>query len=598
MAWAQRSDGTESCSAVRPIRAWVAHVLIGLTVILLASLSVRLVQIQRELRPELMEWSQRRLSSTIPLPGRRGMILDRRGRVLAGSHLLPTVFADPRLVEDHGAAAERLAPLLERPVQDIRQALDKPTSPAFVILKRSITPETARAIEELNLRGIGLRDEPVRTYPNGPLAAHVLGFVGAEGKGLEGIEMTLDSYLRGKPGRRVVVRDIRRRAVFERPEGYIAPQDGMHVVLTIDVAIQEVLEREVKEAAEKYKAEAAMGIVLSAKSGEVLALAIAPGFDPVSPAAVPASNRRNRILTDPMEPGSVFKPFIMAAAIEAGVTHPNEMIHCRNGVHHFGRRRLNDHRPYGLLSVEQIMMYSSNIGMAFLGQRLGNKGMYEALKRQGFGGRTGIDLPGESDGLLLPVSRWNSYSTTSVPMGQEVAVTPLQMAASLAALLNGGQRIQPHAVAALLDRQYRLLEDRRPEVDLPEAVNPAVSAIMRDILAKVINEGTGRPSKLEGWQVMGKTGTAQVPWENRRGYEPNAYLGSFIAAAPAADPELVVVMMVRKPDRRLGYYGSQVAAPGVRAVLAEALPYLNIPKDLPAADELSEGISLAADPRP
>lgn len=598
MAFAQRSAGTGDTAGKKPIRGWVAYGLVGMTAILLASLTVRLVHIQRELRPELMEWSERRLSSTIPLPGRRGMILDRRVRVLAGSHLLPTVFADPRLVEDRAVAAECLAPLLERPAGELRETLEHPTSPAFVILARGIAPETARAIEALKLRGIGTRDEPVRTYPNGPLAAHVLGFVGSDGHGLEGVEMTLDSYLRGKPGRRVVVRDIRRRPVFERPDDYVAPQDGMHVVLTIDVAVQEILEREVQAAVEQYRAEAALGVVLSAKSGEVLALAVAPGFDPAAPGDVPASYRRNRVVTDPMEPGSVFKPFVMAAAIEAGVTHPNEMIHCRNGVHYFGRRRLNDHHPYGLLSVEQILVHSSNIGMAFLGLRLGNEKMHDALKRQGFGEKTGIDLPGESEGMLLPLSQWNSYSTTSVPMGQEVAVTPIQMAAAFCGLVNGGQRVQPHVVAAVLDRNYRLLEDRRPKVALPDAVNPAVSAIMRDILAKVVNEGTGRPCRLEGWQVMGKTGTAQVPWENRRGYEPNAYLGSFMAAAPAHDPEIVVLIMVRKPDRRIGYYGSRVAAPGVRAVLAETLPYLNVPQDPPASEERPEGISLAADQRP
>jgi len=598
MGWAKRSTDAGGDPPRAAVRVWVAHGLIGLTGVLLIALAGRLVYIQQVLRPKLLAWSERRQTSTIPLPGRRGMILDRRGRVLAGTHLMPAVFADPRLVEDHAEAARRLAPLLEKPADKIRYALDHPTSPAFVLLKGSVSPETAEKIKSLHLNGIGLRDRPVRTYPNGKLAAHVLGFVGADDRGLEGIEMMLDSYLRAHPGRRVVFRDVRRRPVFDRPEDYVAPQDGMHAVLTIDVAIQDVLEREVRSAVEHYKAQCGVGLVMSPKTGEVLGLAVAPGFDPNAPGRVPADYRRNRVLTDPVEPGSVFKPFVMAAAIEAGVTHPDEIIHCRNGVHYFGKRRLNDHHPYGPLSVEQILVHSSNIGMAFLGLRLGNERMYHALRRFGFGRKTGIDLPGESEGLLLPLSQWNSYSTTSVPMGQEVAVTPIQLATAFCALVNGGHRVRPYVVAALLDRNYELLEDRRPPQPREEAINPAVSAIMRDILAKVVNEGTGRPCRLEQWQVIGKTGTAQVPWENRRGYEPNAYLGSFMAAAPARDPEVVVLIMIRKPDRRIGYYGSKVAAPGVRAVLSEILPYLNVPPDPPESNQHTEGISLAAERRP
>jgi cell division protein FtsI/penicillin-binding protein 2 len=272
------------------------------------------------------------------------------------------------------------------------------------------------------------------------------------------------------------------------------------------------------------------------------------------------------------------------------------VIFCHNGLYVTGARRLSDHKPYGHLTVEQIMVHSSNIGMAILGQRLGNKRMHEALSRFGFGSRTGIDLPGEGEGILMPLKAWNSFSTTSVPMGQELAVTPIQLATAFCGLINGGQKIRPRVVSGVLDRNGAVLEDRRKVEDLGTVVRADISATMRDILAKVVSEGTGRNCRLEEWQVLGKTGTAQVPRTDRRGYEPDAYLATFIAGVPARDPEVLCLIQVRKPNRRIAYYGSAVAAPSVRAVLAYVLPYLNVPRDEKPAD--ASRTSLAYERRP
>jgi cell division protein FtsI (penicillin-binding protein 3) len=447
-----------------------------------------------------------------------------------------------------------------------------------VALVPEASPELVQAIEKLDLRGVGVQLEPVRRYPNGQLAAQLIGWVGREGIGLEGIEMTFERYLRAESGERTVVRDVRRRAMYQEAGSFVAPRDGSHVILTIDAFIQETVEREVARQVEHHKAESGLGIVMNPKTGEVLAMTSIPTFEPARGNKASPENRRNRTVTDPVEPGSIFKPFIMVTALAEGVTHPLEMIDCSRFP---GSRRLHDHHAFGVLPAYKIVTRSSNIGMAIIGTRLGNKRMYEALKAFGFGGPTGIDLPGEGAGLLMPLRMWNRYTTSSVPMGHELAVTPIQIITAFSAIANGGRLLQPRVVRAVVDRKGDLIEDRSEVIDRGQAVDPAAAATMRDILIQVVVEGTGKRCDLEKWQVMGKTGTAQVPYKNRKGYEPGAYLASFIAAAPASDPELAVLVMIRKPKKN-GYYGSQAALPAVKAILEESLTYLGVPSDKPA----------------
>ncbi|MHC4441321.1 MAG: peptidoglycan D,D-transpeptidase FtsI family protein [Planctomycetota bacterium] len=564
-------------------RMWVSRALIGLVCLVFLLLIGRLAYIHTKLSPRLTEWSRSRQCTEIELPGRRGSILDRKFRVLAGTHNRPTIFADPRLIADQAEAAERLSVVLGMPADSIEQLLNRPTSPGYVIIRRAAEQVEAEAVESLGIEGLGVGATPARVYPMGSLSAHILGFVNMDSVGLEGIELAWDKYLRPKSGKRVVFRDIRRRAMFQEEDSYVPATDGMHVILTIDAAIQEILERELAERVEHHAAESGVGLVMNPQTGEVLAMACVPTFEPARGGEFESEVRRNRILTDPVEPGSIFKPYIMAAALAEGLTKPDEVIFCENGLYVVGKRRLHDHHAYGNLTTEMIMVKSSNIGMAKLGQRLGNKKMYQALRTFGYGQLTGIGLPGEGEGLLMPLSRWYSYTTTSVPMGQELAVTPIQIATAFSVLVNGGWLVKPRLVRAVVDYRGQVVEDfGEPEI-IRQALDPSTASTMRDILLKVVNEGTGRPCRLDEWQVLGKTGTAQVPWKHRRGYEPGAYLSSFIAAAPARDAKLVVLVMVRKP-RRNGYYGSQVAAPGVKAILSAALSYMDIPADKPAKE--------------
>lgn len=562
----------------------MAQGLILLICAAMLALVSRLVHIQTQMRPSLEAWTRQRLYSEIPIPGRRGSIMDRRERILAGAHDRQTIYADPFLIGDKEVAAQTLSSILNEPEDKILERLENPTSRRYVVLRRGATPEQVKEAKDLRSLGVGVHREAHRDYPMGGLAAHVLGFVGRDGTGLEGIEWSCDRYLRPRHGRRVVHRDARGRALSEVSELYEAPRDGHHVILTIDAAIQEIVERAVAAQVEHHAAESGVGVVTNPRTGEVLAMTCYPGFEPARAGSVPAEHRRNRVLTDPVEPGSTFKPFVMAIALEEGVTHPNEIINCKGGLYLIGRRRLHDHRPYGDLTTEMIMVRSSNIGMAILGQRLGNRRMHEGLVRFGLGRATGIDLPGEGDGLLMPLRNWNSYTTTSVPMGHELALTPIQITTAFSALVNGGRLLEPRVIAAVIDQEGRFIVDGTQVRDRGQALDPAVSDRMRAILTKVVTEGTGRPAHIEKWQLLGKTGTAQVPRTDRRGYEQGAYLASFIAAAPAHDPELVVLVMVRKPTRH-GYYGSQVASPAVKQIFEQVLPYLNIPPDPPGVRE-------------
>lgn len=562
-------------------RMRAAQALIGLVAVLMVALVGRLLHLQIVRRPHHLAYAVERQTSTIPLPGWRGKILDRRHRVLAGTQDLPTVYADPREVPDHADAARRIGMILGVEPREIRHRLDHPTSPAYVVIRRHVSPEEAEGVRDLDIPGIGTFKEPIRNYPMGERAAHVLGFVGSDGRGLEGIELMCERYLRATDGERKVYRDVRRRAVFQVEDSYKPPHHGSHVILTLDAAIQQTVEQAVQKQVDKYEAESGIGLVMNCKTGAVLAMTTRPGFDPSKPREVPPEQRRNRVLTDPVEPGSIFKPFIMAPALEHAVTWPEEVIDCLGGLFVIGGRRLHDHHPLGELTTTLILARSSNIGMAKIGLRLGNARMHEALERFGFGGPLGIDLPGEGAGLLMPLSAWGTYTTTSVPMGQELAVTPLQLLTAFSALVNGGTLVRPRVVHSIIDSNQEIIEDRSEPIELRRVLDPEISMLMRDMLVAVVShpQGTGRRCDLDRWQVMGKTGTAQVPRENARGYEPGAYLGSFIAAAPASDPTVAVLVMIRKPDRSIGYYGGTVALPAVREILEQALPYLGIPPD-------------------
>lgn len=572
------------------VAQWVIYLICGA----LALLAGRLVHLRAKEAPFWQRYAQDRQISTIPMPARRGFVFDRRFRVLAGSQDLPTVFADPRPMEDRAEVARSLSAILEMPAREIRALLDEPTAPGYVVIKQAVDPEVVEKLKEAKIAGVGVQNEPVRTYPMGALASHIIGFVGKDGKGLEGVEKHFDPYLHATPGKRDVYRDVRRRAVLPVPDSSVAPRDGDSVVLSIDVAIQEMVEKAVGEQVTHFQAESGLGVVMDPNTGEVLAMTNQPTYTPFEGSTAKPERRRNRVLTDPVEPGSIFKPFVMVTALAEGVTTPGESIFCENGLYAVGARRLHDHHPYGFLTTAEVLAKSSNIGMAKLGERLGNQRMYEALYALGFGHPTGVDLPGEDRGLLMPLRKWDKFTTTSVPMGQEIAVTPIQIATAFCVLVNGGRLIQPRVVLAVIDRDGKVVKDNSRVIDKGQKINPTAAQTIHKLLVGVVTEGTGKPCNIAKWQVMGKTGTAQVPKIGSGRYEPDAYLGSFVAAAPASDPQVVVLVMIRKPKRSIGYYGSTVALPAAKTIMEGVLPYLNVPPD---KTEPQKHASLARDPQ-
>ncbi len=559
--------------------AWSITAALGL---MLAVLAGRLVYICVASGEPLAERVAAQSYMRVPIRAERGHILDTRLRVLAGSTEVESVFADPKILEDRTAAAAAVAPILDRDPEAIYALLSENPDRRFVWLARRVTPEVARAVRALRVYGIGLVAEGRRHYPNGSLAAHVLGFVGQEEQGLEGLERHFEPRLSGTPGMAYVLADRHRRPIWSEPNQFVPPRDGQHLLLTIDAVIQAFAEEAIAEACTTYRAESAGAVVLDPRSGAILAMANVPTFDPARYGDYLSEARRNRCVTDPYPPGSTAKPFIAAAALEAGVVNLGQVIHCEHG--HWPAYRLHDagHR-YGNLTFEMVVIKSSNIGMAKLGLRLGNARLHAALKRFGFGEPTGVMLPGEAAGLVFPLSRWTKYSTTRVPFGQEFTTTPLQLATAFAAIANGGTVLAPKIVRGVLDSSGRTVVDlSEPEV-LGRALDPHTCRTMIDrVLVHVVEEGTGKRCRINGYRVFGKTGTAQ-------GVDPDGsmshtrYIGSFLAGAPADDPKVVVLVLVNRPDKSLGYYGGTVAAPAARAILAQTLEYLGVPptEDVP-----------------
>jgi cell division protein FtsI (penicillin-binding protein 3) len=554
-------------------------VLVGV-IALLFLLGGRIAYIDTALRPKLLDIAHRQQHGSSVITARRGTIFDTRGRVVAVSRYRPDVFVDPTRVEDIEKLAYELSARINRSAESIANKIHNRRSPRYVVIATQVDVVTADAVRAMRNPAVGLTDRVVRTCPLGSSMAHVLGFVGRDGHGLEGIERAHDEHLAGRDGRRASVRDARRRAMWKSHGGYTPPIDGGSVVLTIDAEIQRVTEEALARRVRAFEAESGVAVVMSPKSGHILAMACVPTFDPNQVGSAPPEVRRNRAVTDPTEPGSTFKPFIACGALEGGFVTKTEQIDCQMGEYRIGRRNVVDTRPYGLMDIKGIITRSSNIGMAIIGQRVGNEVLRETICRFGFGELTGIGYPGESPGLVYPLGQWTSYSTVSVSFGYEVAVTPLQLATAFCAIVNDGILLRPRLVRHLLSPTGEV----QASYDSPEIIRRAVSSAVarymsQELLVSVVENGSGRKARAGPYRVLGKTGTAKLPYTDRSGYEPNAYLSTFVGAAPAADPEAVVVVMVRRPKASLGYYGSTVSAPAVGEILLATLAYLEVPAE-------------------
>jgi len=558
-------------------------VVLSLVLLALGALAGRLGYIHIALGDKLTDLARKQQRGFGIHAARRGSIFDVRGRQVAGTRLMREVFVDPAKVADIDAVAGKLGARLNLSPRVIADRIRRAAGSRYVLIASHVEEEDARAIREIDAQGVGLAQHPVRTYPLGSSMAHVLGIVGKDGGGLEAIELAYDQHLRGRDRVLRTVRDAGRRALWWNDSRNSDPIDGGHLVLTLDCEIQRIVEEQLDRTMAEFEGQSAMAIVMDPFNGDVLAMACRPTFDPNDYQSFPASLRRNRALTDPVEPGSIFKPFVAGGALLAGVVSPDELIDCHQGVHYFGRRRIRDTHPQGLLDLRGVIVQSSNIGMGIIGERMGNEALHQALLGFGFGRRLGIELPGESGGLVPPVERWTSYSTTSVPIGQEIAVTPLQLATAFCAIVNNGLLLRPRVVRALLTPGGEAVESFSQRQVIRRALPLEIARYLSfEVLPGVVEEGGGGNLRMVDYTMAGKTGTAQVPYADRRGYEPGMYLSSFVGAAPVDRPRLVALVMVRKPNRAKGYYGRVVSGPAVSEILAASLRYLDVPPDRPA----------------
>lgn len=601
-----------------------------LLVVAFCALGYRLVDLQVLRHDELRDLAKNNTHRRILFEPRRGEIKDVKGNLLATSVFVKTVCADPTLIGPHGPEVARaIAPLLEMTEAELVQRfqprlrtneLGNVVTNQYVRLKQKVKVETWQSIvdtmEELKLsvdektltrteRGFyrNLRakaiftdavDDQLRIYPNESLAAHVLGYVGTgerqvdgekviETTGIEGIERVLNTKLAGVPGWRMTETDRARREVVSFREQEIQAKDGLNVVLTIDAGIQHIVETELAEAMKKHTPISASAIVVRPKTGEILAMATFPTFDPNNPGGVPEAHRKNRIITDISEPGSTFKIVVVSGALNEKMVSLQDRFDCEHGQFYYAGKLLRDHHGYGMLSVEEIITFSSNIGAAKIGLKLGEQGVYDYIKSFGFGERTGIPLTGEVRGIVHPVKNWNKLSISRIPMGHEIASTPLQMVMAMSTIANGGKLMRPMLVDRLEDQHGHAVVKYQPQM-VRQAVSAAAAREMVTALKTVVSDkGTAAKAALEYYVVAGKTGTAQKSGPNGVGYMPGQYFSSFIGFFPADNPELCISVVLDDPNN--GYYGGTTAAPFFHNIAERCASYLNLRPEKPVPEQ-------------
>ncbi len=507
----------------------------------------------------------------------RGAILDRNLKELALNSISYSIFATREI-----AAKERigdaLGPILEldKDILASKLNLDK----SFVWLKRKVSPEVCAKVKALSICGVGQLKEDKRFYPEGSLAGHLIGFTDIDNNGLEGIELSCDSYLSGIKGWRLAQRDAKRQEVICWGYKSILPCDGYNVVLTIDSVIQSIAERHLREAARKYKAISATAIVMAPATGEILALCNYPDYDLNKAGAYAADLRRNLAVTDNFEPGSSFKFVTAAAAIEEAKVSLEDKFFCEEGKYRIGRRILHDYKPYGELTVREIIEHSSNIGVAKVAQTLGKELLYGYIRSFGFGSLTGIDLPGEAKGILRPPSRWSAASLSSIPMGQEIAVTSIQLICAISSVANDGVLLRPKLIKCIQDKDGKVIKSF-PVRRVRRVISPETAQALREVLAGVVERGTGKRAELSGYKAAGKTGTAQKP-NPRGGYYKNRYFSSFVGFLPADKPIISILVVLDEP--RPQYFGGTVAAPVFKKIATETLRYLEMTNEIKKPD--------------
>jgi cell division protein FtsI (penicillin-binding protein 3) len=545
------------------------RLLLAVFVVAFAAMFLRAAWLQAVRAQDLGRLAQSQHRATVVDPGGRGTIYDRQGVQLAIGRQATTVYANPRQIDDPEAVAAVVAKTLGLVPEKVERLLSD-DSRGFVYVARKADPKRAKLLERQKIVGLGFLSEEKRVYPQGHVAAQVLGYAGTDNRGLSGLELALDRLLRGRPGREEVVRDPSGRAISVLSS--TAAEEGQDVYLTIDHTLQANAEAVLRQTIERWQAESASAVVLDPRTGGLLAMAVERGYDANRFPIVPKDLQRNRTVTDTYEPGSTFKVVTVSAALSEGLVTPRTAFTLPYEIQ-VADRRIHDAHERGTesMTVDEIISMSSNVGTITLAQLLGSERLAAWVERFGFGTETGIDFPGETPGIVPPLEKWSGSTIGTLPIGHGVAVTPVQMAAAYATVANGGVWLRPHVVARVGDVERPAAAARRV---LEPRVAHQVMAMMRDVVV----EGTGQEAALPGYQVAGKTGTAAKP-DPSGGYSTSDYVASFVGVVPATNPRLVVLVTVDEP--RGAIWGGVVAAPAFAEIARFGLQYLEIPPDAP-----------------
>jgi cell division protein FtsI (penicillin-binding protein 3) len=516
------------------------------------------------------------------IPVGRGRVLDCHGNILALDLAVKNVCVDPMVITSNGhanAVGAHLARLLQMDPAMVFARLNRPGR-RYECIKKFVEEDTADQIQRMQLTGVFFEDASARYYPKGSMFCHVVGFANLEGVGSAGIEQRMDSYLRGHSGLRISEKDGKSREVYGRRSLDIKPQQGVDVYLTLDQNLQYIVEKSLDAALEEYQAKGVWAIVERVKTGEILALASRPAYDPNLYRTAPENCVLNRPIGYVYEPGSTFKVAVISAALNEGTVEPEDIFDCENGMWNFQGRPLRDYHPYGRLSVADILKKSSNIGAAKVALTLGERRMETYLRAFGIGKPSGIELPGEEGGILRDRTKWSALSISRMAMGHEVGVTSLQMLGMLCAIANNGFLMKPTIIQRMVDAEGRTVMEFSPEV-VARPIREDTARLMQKLMSRVTEEGgTGTKGRVAGYTVAGKTGTAQKAIPG--GYSDSANVASFMGFLPAENPELAIIVVVDEPQPL--HTGGLVAAPVFREIAEQAVRYLDIP---PAGPETS-----------
>jgi cell division protein FtsI (penicillin-binding protein 3) len=533
---------------------------------------LRAFQLQVIEKDSLTKLLKKQYIKYVKFSPKRGTIYDRKKKELAISIEVDSVYARPGDIKNKQETAKKLSSILKVSYRSVKKKLasDNP----FVWLERKISPSQVKEIKALNLEGIDFIEESKRFYPNKELASHCLGFAGLDSKGLEGIELEYDDYLKGSPGYLLVERDARGRDIYTQNIKKVTATKGHNVQLTIDKTIQYFVEKALDKGVKKHKAKAGIAIVMVPQTGEILSLAVRPTFNPNNFWDYSPPQWRNRAVTDVFEPGSTFKAFLVSSALEEKAFRPQDIFYCENGSYPLEDRVIHDVHKFGWLTLTKIIKFSSNIGACKIAENLGKETFYRYIRKFGFGSKTGIDLPGETSGLLTLPYKWSKVHLGTISFGQGLSISPIQLLTAFSSIANRGIMMKPYLVKSIFDDQGKIIKEFHPEsrgrIIAQHSARQATS-ILKTVVEK---GGTGENASIPGFEIAGKTGTAQKVDPRTKSYSDHKMTGSFIGFLPANDPKIAILIIVDEPAGIP--YGGTVAAPIFKEAAGNIIRYLNI----------------------